>query len=210
MNFDFLNNVTIAQPVIEHKVTTTRKAVEKSPTNGADLRLFKDGSIYPSQELVNAYELEYNANKSGNGFDVFTSLDWNQYPSNAEAVVFIASIPKSETRVSLFSSAREVNGELTSVLAQGSKTFGTELITMLQQTYENSLFTDNKYIDLVIVEDVELNLDIVYVPKPINKGVNKGMMSTERRENVVLHPLALFTVEATTEPEMAVVEEELV
>lgn len=211
MNFDFLNNVTIAQPVIEQKAKSAgRVAVEKNPTNGASLRLFKDGSIYPSQELIDKYELEYNKEKTGNGFDAFTSLEWAQYPSDAEHVVFITAVPKSETHVSLFSSARKVNGELTSVLTQGSKTFGVELITMLQQTYENSLFTDNKYVDLVVVEDVAIKQDVLFVPKPISKGVNKGMMSTERRENVVLHPLALFTAETTTESKMATVEEELV
>lgn len=211
MNFDFLSNITINK--VEEPVKQTSKgrvAQEKNPQSGLTLRLFKDGSIYPSQELVDKYNLEYTKDKSGNGFDVFPSTNWNQYPKDAENVVFISVVPKNSARVDLFSQAREVNGELTSVMNQGSKTFGLELIPMLESAYGVKLFEDKKYVDLQVVEDVAINQDIVYVPKMVMKGEQKGMMTTERRENVVLHPLAIISNDTKVEVLETVNEEELV
>lgn len=193
MNFNFLNTVSIAKVEETPKAKVGKVAQERNPTNGASIRLFKDGSIYPSQKLVDDYQLEYSKDKSGNGFDIFSSTNWNQYPKDTENVVFITAIPKSNSRVDLFGQAREVNGELTSVMKQGSKTFGLELIPMLESVYGIKLFADSKYVDLVIVEDVTLKQDIVYVPKMVMKGEYKGTMTTERRENVTLMPLAIFS-----------------
>lgn len=200
MNFDFLKAVTINK--VEEPIKQTSKgrvAQEKNPQSGLTLRLFKDGSIYPSQELVDTYNLEYTKDKSGNGFDIFSSSNWNQYPKDAENVVFITATSKSNARVDLFSIARTVNGVLTSIMNQGSKTFGLELIPMLESTYGVSLFSDKKYVDLQVVEDVAINQDIVYVPKMVNKGEHKGAMTTERRENVVLHPLAIISNDSKEE-----------
>ena len=207
MNFDFLKNTTLT--VVEKtvaKTSTGKTAMQRNPTNGASLRLFKDGSVYPSQDVVTKYKLEYsnfvpNNNTLGyeeyvtpNGFDVIDSRTWAQYPQDAQPVVFIAAVPKKSGLVDLFSSAK-VEG--TSVMTQGSKTFGLELITMLQEVYNVELFTTQKYVDLTIVDNVELpSLDGIYnVPKTVAKGENKGMITTKRRENITVNPLALFTVE---------------
>lgn len=208
MNFDFLKNTTLT--VVEKTVaksSTGKTAMQRNPTNGASLRLFKDGSVYPSMDAVTKYNLEYsnfvpNNNTLGyeeyvtpNGFDVIDSRKWSQYPSNAQPVVFIAAVPKKSGLVDLFASAK-VEG--TSVMTQGSKTFGLELITMLQEVYNVELFTTQKWVDLTIVDNVELpSLDGIYnVPKTVAKGENKGMVTTKRRENITVNPLALFTVEA--------------
>lgn len=192
-NFNFLKNVEIAKVEETPKAKVGKVAQERNPTNGASLRLFKDGSMYPSVELVAKYNLEYNKEKTGSGFDIFSSTNWNQYPKDQENVVFITATAKSNARVDLFSIARETNGELSSVLTQGSKTFGLELIPMLESTYNTTLFANAKYVDLVIVEDVAITQDIVYVPKMVMKGEHKGTMTTERRENVTLMPLAIFS-----------------
>lgn len=207
-NFDFLKNTTLnAVEKTPAKTSTTKTAVERNPTNGASLRLFKDGSVYPSQDAVNKYNLEYsnfvpNNNTLGyeeyvtpNGFDVIDSRKWAQYPSNAQPVVFIAAVPKKSGLVDLFASAKL---EGTSVMTQGSKTFGVELITMLQEVYNVELFTTQKYVDLIIVDNVELpSLDGIYnVPKTVAKGENKGMTTTKRRENITVNPLALFTLDS--------------
>ena len=195
-NFSFLNNITINKvEETPKKASTGREKIERNPQSGLTLRLFKDGSIYPSLELVDKFDLEYNKEKSGNGFDVFPSSNWKQYPQDAENVVFITAVPKSNARVDLFSQAREVNGELTSVMSQGTKTFGLELINILNETYNagyNTLFEDKKYVDLQVVEEVAINQDIVYIPKMTTKGEHKGMMTTERRENIILYPLSII------------------
>lgn len=207
MNFDFLKNTTLT--VVEKtvaKASTGKTAMQRNPTNGASLRLFKDGSVYPSMDAVTKYNLEYsnfvpNNNALGyeeyvtpHGFDVIDSRKWAQYPQDAQPVVFITAVPKKSGLVDLFASAK-VEG--TSVMTQGSKTFGLELITMLQEVYNVELFTTQKWVDLTIVDNVELpSLDGIYnVPKTVAKGENKGMVTTKRRENITVNPLALFTVE---------------
>ena len=210
MNFDFLKNTTLNKA--EEKTQTVnklagRKSVERNPTNGASLRLFKDGSIYPSEQCAGKYSLEYGSfvlpdTQNGYGFDVIDSRKWNQYPQDAQPAVFIAAVDKKAGLVDLFASAKLEN---TSVMTQGSKTFGPELITMLQEVYEvENLFATQKYVDLIIVEDVTLpSLDGIYnVPKMVAKGENKGQMTTKRRENITVNPLALFTA-----PTQEIVEE---
>jgi len=217
MNFDFLKNVTINKVEETPKKTSTgRVAQEKNPKSGLTLRLFKDGAIYPSAELVDKFNLEYNKDKTGNGFDIFSSANWSQYPTDADNVVFISAVSKDNARVDLFGSAREVNGELTSVMSQGSKTFGVELIPMLESVYGVKLFEDKKYVDLQVVEEVKLEQEILYVPKMVMKGEHKGMMTTERRENVSLYPLAILSnnegsevVNGEVEEPETVTEEEL-
>jgi len=201
-NFDFLKNTTLNKVESDVRITGKtggRKATPKVPDNGASLRLFKDGSIYPSLEAVGKYDLEY-AGNSGNGFDVIDSRVWSQYPQDATPVLFIAAVPKKSGLVDLFASAKE---EKTSVLTQGSKTFGPELQVMIEGVYGVQLFENGeKYVDLVIVEDVELPaLDGIYnVPKMITKGENKGQMTTKRRENITVNPLALFVPNEEQQP----------
>lgn len=196
MNFDFLKNtaLTVVEKTVA-KASTGKTAMQRNPTNGASLRLFKDGSVFPSLEAVGKYDLEY-FGTTGNGFDVIDSRKWAQYPAGAQAVVFIAAVPKKSGLVDLFASAK-VEG--TSVLTQGSKTFGMELITMLQEVYGvEDLFATQKWVDLSIVDNVAMPTEdgIYNVPKTVGKGENKGMVTTKRRENITVNPLALFTVEA--------------
>lgn len=209
MNFDFLKNTTLnAVEKTPAKTSTGRIAVERNPTNGASLRLFKDGSVYPSMEAVGKYDLEYayststDVNVTGNGFDVIDSRQWAQYPQDAQPVLFIAAVPKKSGLVDLFASAK---GEDTSVMTQGSKTFGVELIVMLQEVYNvEDLFATQKYVDLVIMDNVEMpSIDGIYnVPKTVAKGENKGNITTKRRENITVNPLALFYTAVTVEEEV--------
>lgn len=197
MDFSFLKNTELTPIEVPAKKVGNngRVAQERNPTNGASLRLFKDGSVYPSQEVADKYNLEYTKDKSGNGFDIFSSNDWSQYPKDAQPVMFISATAKSNPRVDLFGSAREVNGELTSVMTQGSKTFGVELIKMIESTYNTTLFTEQKYVDLQIIEDISMpgSLNgVSYIPKTVNKGEHVGMLTTERRDNAVINPLAIY------------------
>ena len=85
MNLDFLKNVELKQEV---KKTVVRTSVDKLPVN-ADLRLFKNGKIYPSAEFAAAYRLDFvpslvdplsgATTVQGNGLDIFSSDSWGMY-----------------------------------------------------------------------------------------------------------------------------------
>lgn len=219
MNFDFLKETKLnkVEDVRKGEPSKGRVVIERNPTNGASLRLFKDGSIYPSQEVVDKYYLEYGLDHLNNGFDIIDSRQWNQYPQDAQPVVFIAAVPKKSGLVDLFASAKK---EDVSVMSQGSKTFGPTLIQMLEEVYGykpaigeepffNDIFNGKKYIDLLIVEDVTLpSLDGIYnVPKTVAKGEKKGQQTTKRRENIVVNPLTIFVDNAVQEIKVSILEE---
>lgn len=214
MNFDFLTAVTLKEQPKKERVYAGKPALERNPTNGADLRLFKDGSIYPSVALVATHNLEYrekSASDQGNGFDVIDSRKWGQYPEGAQAAVFIAAVPKSAGKVDIFGSARKNSeGEITSVLDQGSKTFGEDLINMLQDVYNVELFKENKYVDLQIVTSVAVpSADGIYfVPKEVVRGPQAGTYTTERRENLTVNPLAIYVAPTTEDANTSVEDNE--
>ena len=206
VNFDFLDNLELESV---EKASTKLGVLDKQPT-GARIRLFPDGKVYPSPELVEKFELQYvnkgNPNQ-GNGFDVFSTTDWGQWPINAKGqLVLIAAVSKALAKVDLFSATRydEEGKPLADVNTQGSHTFGKRLIDMLKNTYGQDFFADGKmYVDLEIREDkpVRPSSNGVYtIPKPISRGPNAGKLTYERRENIVLYPLVpVVDVVETTE-----------
>lgn len=193
--FDFLKNVSVASNKKESKRgERVYSSQELNPTNGADLRVFKDGRVYPSEALVKQDNLEYGS-ENGQAYDVFASKQWAWFPSDVQAVVFIAAVPKTAPKADLFKEAQDN----TSVLDQGSKTFGkNELIQMLADAYTegsvDKLFGESKYVDLVIVRDVTVETpDGIYlIPKKVSRGEDKGKPTFQRRENITLNPLGLF------------------
>ena len=61
-DFSFLNNVEVVTPEKETKVRTVVAKVDKYPTEGTVLRVWANGNIFPSQELVTKLNLEYSDN----------------------------------------------------------------------------------------------------------------------------------------------------
>ena len=204
MNFDFLSTVTVKNE------KTKRVATPKLPL-GLALRVFATGAVYPSEELVAKYDLEYQ-NKSedknayvGNGFDIILSTDWAAFPADApQAYLFIASAPKALPRIDLFGqcSYNEDGTPKATVTAQGSSSFGKKyLVPMVEKVFGITL-EKGQYVDLVINTEVSIPSEdgIFYIPKPFTRGekAEKGMMDIVRRENIVINPLT--AIASTEEP----------
>lgn len=195
INFDFLENVDLQS--VEPGVSRLG-IIDKQPS-GARIRLFNDGKVYPSPELVEKFELQYRAKGNpdqGNGMDIFSTSDWGQWPAGMPANLLIATfVPKSLAKVDLFASTKydDEGKPKADVLNQGSSVFGKFLIPKLTETYGEDFFADGRlYLDLEVKEDKPLkpvNNGIYELPKPITKGKKAGTMGYERREKIVLFPL---------------------
>jgi hypothetical protein len=129
------------------------------------IRVWKDGSIFPSKAAVDKFDLEYRktaitkeplplkdgeteADRSykkmyawpdgtGNGFDFIDSRQWNQVQGDG-AMLFVAVVPKNAGKVDLFNtvSYEEDGTPKVSVLEQGAVTFGQQvLIPAVEQVY---------------------------------------------------------------------------
>lgn len=119
------------------------------------IRVWKDGSVYPSEALKDKFNLEYPQvtyvttpvppkkegdaptskktiqypKEPGNGFDVIDSRVWGAYKGGNNAL-FIAAVPKDAPKVSLFGTCTwDENGKpKTSVMEQGAVTFGEAVL----------------------------------------------------------------------------------
>jgi hypothetical protein len=156
--FDFLAKATIADVA---ETQTARKGGPRKDRNpeGMAIRVFFDGSVYPSTELVGKFNLEYvpgvivgtnesaegekvafkPAEEPGFGFDV---VDTKHFPAFelpvGYRVLLISPVNRKAGRVDLFASTTyEKDGmPKSSVLEQGAKTYGSEeLIPMLEEVY---------------------------------------------------------------------------
>jgi hypothetical protein len=179
---------------------------QKNPTD-ADIRLFADGSCYPSKELVEEFQLEYQGKESETpefGFDVFETTKWGMWPAS-EHFVMIAQISKHAKKVDLFGkTSYDSDGHSrSSVIDQGAATFGKKLIAMLEQTYNEELFKNgNTSVDLLIVRDSPISQvpnGIYNIPKMMVKGKTAGTYSFERRENITIYPLVVSEASLTAE-----------
>lgn len=203
---DFLKKASlVANEVVKPAVARTTTAKNRNPEN-ADIRVYRDGSVYPSAALVTEFNLAYvgkDVAPKGQAFDVFESAKYINTQSWEDKVLFIAAVDRSLPKTDLFSGSKyDENGEPTAdVLTQGANTFGKELLTMLKDTYGIEIAEDaeQNYIDLVILRDIPFNTpdNIYYVPKVVSRGNNKGQSDLVRRENITLYPLV--TVEAYNE-----------
>lgn len=201
MNLDFLRNVSLEESPARQ---TRTSSVDHAPTNGADLRLFKDGKIYPSAELVEECNLEYvekDAEEVGNGFDIVDTKEFPNYPEGQPRLVMIALTPKNNAKVDLFGSVgyEEDGTPKKSVLEQGSSTTGKWLIELLEDVYGDELFPEGiKYVDLVINSEFGLTNEnnIYHMPKVVTRGEKKGEVKYERRTNTTLWPLTIMSLES--------------
>jgi hypothetical protein len=233
--FDFLAHLNPVAIVEEVKAKGKGKKPTPKNPEGMRLRIFKDGSIYPSQELVDVFDLEYmskghremsndlGSTFTGYGFDIFSSKDWGQYPTEAQQVLLIAAVPKIEPKVSVFGQVdyNEDGSPKKSVMEQGSKR--PEIVEALREVYDRPmssklndshddvldndlLFLDKNYVDLEINLDIKVfeGLSNYYIPKEIKKGAKKGEMSYEVRKNLSIFPLTIVEaiVEVETEEEV--------
>lgn len=183
MDYSFLKNLTL---VDTGRIRTPK---EKNP-KGIAIRIFSNGEVYPSQELVDKYKLEYlskNAEGTANGIDVVDSTEWTPMAAQPRMILF-GITPKSEPKVDLFGSCK-FNDDLTpksTVMTQGS-TSETLLNLVRSMGYLND---DQKYVDLVLLEQYPINTKdgLAFIPKTITRGPNAGQRAYERRENIIFYP----------------------
>ena len=196
MNFDFLKNVQLSVPETKTKAEKPgRTAVPKNP-EGLTLRVFANGKIYPSQELVNTFDLEYpcrDIDAVNFGLDVFKSTDWGMFPVNApQKYIFIAPVLKDSSKVDLFGSVKytEDGKPVNSVMEQGGGTFGEQLLEMITEVYGITL-EKGSFLDLEVKTDVVVKSpnDVYFIPKTVARGEKKGQITVVRRENITVMPL---------------------
>jgi len=131
---NFLQSATVEEVVPGTRVGKTgpRKQWQPNPSIVA-IRLWRDGSVYPSLAAINKFDLQYKdavitkeklplkegqtdadqkyknvydfPNGTGNGFDVVDSRVWDQFKTAAEGgMLFIVPTPKNAAKVDLFGS----------------------------------------------------------------------------------------------------------
>lgn len=196
MDLNFLNDISLTKT----ESRTRNASVDTTPAEGADLRLFSDGRIYPAAQLVEDHSLEYVAKgeEVGNGFDIIDTTNFPNYPQESPRLVMVALVSKDMPKVDLFGSVGyNPNGGApkTSVLTQGSGTTGKWLIDMLQEVYGiTDLFTNARFVDLKINDDFGLTTEnnIYHFPKRVNRGEHKGDVTYQRRTDTEMWPLTLL------------------
>jgi hypothetical protein len=220
MDLSFLKDVKLEVVI---KATPKQKiSTPKLPTE-ADLRVFSNGKVYPSEAFAKEYDLEFKPKVTlaevaaegeeptvivGNGLDIFTSKKWGmimgQLPTE---LVFVTAVPKSAAKVDLWASTKydgDTNTPKASVFLQGVSTFSREvLVPMLADIYEIDWETA-EYVDFnVSREDIVASENSIYhLPKVVSTGQHKGEDTYVRRENLTICPLIVVHTElkAVVEP----------
>lgn len=139
---DFLLEATI-EDVAEVKTRGASGLRKQRNPEGLAIRVFRDGSVYPSQELVDKFNLEY-GNKpngdekaTGNGFDVIDTALFPTFKAG-KRILIVNPVAKAQPKVDLFGSTtyNEDGTPKSSVLDQGNKTYGSkDLIPMIEEIY---------------------------------------------------------------------------
>lgn len=184
MDYSFLKNLTLVD------TGRLKQPKTKNPT-GLTVRVFADGSIYPSQALTDKFNLEYthatNPNQ-GNGLDIVDTAEWNIFAGQPRIIMF-GITDKSNPKVDLFASCRH-NDDGTpksSVMTQGS--VNTYLLDLVK---ECGWLTENqKYVDLKVMEEHPFKTadGLAFIPKTIVKGAKAGDKTYSRRENATFYPV---------------------
>ena len=213
MNLDFLKNVKLE--AVDKATPKTRVAVVTLPTE-ADMRVFKNGKVYPSKAYAEKHELEFVPKQNiakdgepenmvivGNGMDIFSSKEWAMIGDLPQAVIFCAIVPKSSAKVDMWASTKyeEDNTPKASVYEQGANSFSkARLLPMLADIYGVNWDT-TAYVDLQVVEDQPMVSANGYyiIPKIVSTGSRKGEPDYIRRENLTICPLVVAHTE-TVEP----------
>lgn len=128
----FLKNIQIVATEDDKPKRRSTGSKEWNPPTGLAVRVWYDGSVYPSQELVDKFQLEYRNRPEeekkevvtdadgnivetpkllieekakpfmGNGFDVLDSEDYPAFQTGGIRVLVISPAPKDAGKVNLF------------------------------------------------------------------------------------------------------------
>lgn len=195
MDLTFLNTISLTKT--EAKRTRTASQ-ETTPAEGASLRVFADGRVFPSAQFTQDNSLEYVAKdeKVGNGLDVIDTEHFGNYPREATRILMVSLGSKDEPKIDLFKSVGydDQGKPRSSVLTQGSKSFGIILLEMVEEVY--GIVTKDGYLDLVISTEHGLTTpnDIYLLPTKVARGDKKGQLDFKRRTNTILWPLTVLEV----------------
>lgn len=213
MNNPFILAIASMQALNTKPATAAvERTITKQVLNpeGLALRVFKDGRVFPSQELVDTYNLEYQLEgeqpNPAQGFDLFMAHDLPNFDKSIPNCLLVAPIAKSEGKVDLFKSTEynEDGSPKSSVLTQGSNTFGKrDLIPMLEVVLNQdsaTIFKENKFVDLIVESAYPLPIatEFLYVPKTIRKGPRKGEIETVRRNSNKVFPITVLSAQIAT------------
>lgn len=172
-------------------VDTGRTKPPKTTTpEGMTVRVMANGKIYPSKDLTEKYNLEYQPAtvNSGNGIDIVDTSKWAILAAYPRAILF-GITPKTEAKVDLFASCRhhEDGTPKASVLTQGA--VNDTLVDLVKQF--GWLTADQTFVDLKVLEECPFKTQdgIAYIPKTIAKGAKAGEDTYSRRENVTFFPV---------------------
>lgn len=239
--FEFLKNVKMSEgPTAAVRVKTV--GADKNPSDDfLGFRVHRNGSIFPSTSLVEKFALEYlpvvyrdtptdkvdeadqvimkretiYSDKESFGFDVIDSNEWLQYPKDAPRILCVGVVNKTDKKVSIFAQTRydETGEPTTSILEQGSKTFGIEtMVPLIEEFAGITLSEEIPYVDVEVVTEYNLGgmvrNGISFIPKTVARGANKGDVSYERREQIAIHPLNIVNPFAVVPEETEVVVED--
>lgn len=200
MKLDFLSKVTVSAAPVQKPVRDTTKKV-RQPESGLTIRLFKDGSVYPSNELIAQFKLEYQPRDPdkkpvGFGLDVIDSRDMTNQINTPVAFVGVSLNPRYEGKLDLFSMCKydETTGlPVGSVADQGSNSFGkAELIPLLEQVYgDDFAFNDQGFVDLQIIIDQPIVSPDgrFFFYKKIVRGADAGKKTYVIRDNTSVFAL---------------------
>ena len=157
--------------------------------------------------------MEYQTKDSenpGNGFDIIDSAKWINYPKGAQRLIFVAAVSRLEPKVDLFQRTAydETGNPVNSVLEQRPKE--TTLVQLLRDVYGAFNDEEQQYVDLVIAHQyTKTSPDgIFYVPKTVSRGEDKGKEVVQRRENISVMPLVVFTTATQSVAKKDLVSEE--
>lgn len=206
-NLDFLSNVTLETVKVEAK----KVVIDKLPIVG-DLRVFANGKVYPSAEFAEANNLDFGPRLnvapegaeeqlevSGNGLDIFKSVDWGMMPKDIQPVLFITVVPKAEAKVDMWGSCKydDEGNPKSSILTQGSNTFAKTTLVQYLTDVLGVTWEATEFVDLKVVTEITMkapsNLQVFHLPKVVSTGKRKGDATYVRRENIKIHPLVLLS-----------------
>jgi hypothetical protein len=219
----FLDNATIEEVTKSPRTGGGKSKAWNPAADFPGIRIWKDGSVFPSEALVKQFDLEYKtatvtkgeddkkeityANGQGNGLDVIDSKAWGQLGGVSERFIAVAVTPKELPKVDMFARTLfdDKGAPLASVLDQGSPTFGENtLLPLLKEVY-NVEPNEEGFMDLRIILDQNLKAlspnGVFHLPKTISRGAEKGKADYVRRENIDIFVIVPETVYLASLPQ---------
>lgn len=192
----------------------TNRQEEIKKLTGLTIRLYNNGEVYPSPDLVALGNLEYqpkDAENVGNGLDIVDSIYWTPLQHQLRTI-FISFTNRNNAKVDLFATTKynDVTPK-SSVLTQGTR---SEMLLNIARSmgWFGDSTVEPKYVDLQVFTQYSVKTvdSIAYIPKIVERGERKGDQTYERRENQIFYPITpivqtvdttvtITTVETTTE-----------